>query len=89
MRKVVYLPIVKKDQKRMTRRGKDVEKFLEAVFLLMSKGVLPVRYSAHKLRGEYEGCWECHLESDWLLVYTVTENIVTVFRTGSHSDLFE
>ncbi len=89
MRNVRYLPIVKKDQNRMTRRGKDVGKFLEAVFILISKGVLPVRYGAHKLRGKYEGCWECHLESDWLLVYTVTEGTVTVFRTGSHSDLFE
>ncbi len=89
MRNVAYLPIVKKDQKRMLRRNKDIEKLLEVVFLLMSKGFLPIRYGSHKLRGEYEGCWECHIESDWLLIYTVTNDTVTIFRTGSHSDLFE
>ncbi len=89
MRNVIYLPVVKKDQKRMTRRGKDVGKLLEAVFLLISKGVLPVHYDAHKLRGKYEGYWECHLESDWLLVYTVTDDTIIVFRTGTHADLFD
>ncbi len=89
MRNIIYLPVVKKDKDRMTRRGKDVAKLLEAVYILATKGVLLVRYRAHKLRGEYEGCWEFHLESDWILVYTVTEDMITVLRTGSHADLFE
>ncbi|KKU82068.1 MAG: Addiction module toxin, RelE/StbE family [Parcubacteria group bacterium GW2011_GWA1_47_8] len=73
----------------MVGRGKDVEKFLKAVFILATKGNLPVQYKAHKLRGEYAGYWECHLESDWLLVYTLTSETVFVARTGTHSDLFE
>ena len=73
----------------MVRRGKDSEKLINAVFVLATKGCLPVQYRSHKLRGEYEGHWECHLESDWLLVYTITSETVLVERTGSHSDLFE
>ncbi|MHB8913401.1 MAG: type II toxin-antitoxin system RelE/ParE family toxin [Minisyncoccota bacterium] len=89
MRDVVYFPAIKKDRLRMTRRGRDVRKFTDAVILLATNGAVPLRYRAHKLQGEFLGCWECHLESDWLLVYEVSEDVVTVYRTGSHADLFE
>lgn len=89
MRDVVYLPALKKNQARMTRRGKNVQKLIDAVALLAIKGSLPSRYRAHKLQGEYLGYWECHMETDWLLVYALTEDTVIVYRTGSHTDLFE
>lgn len=89
MRDVVYLHALKKDQVRMTRRGKDVQKFNDAVVSLAEKGVLPSRYDAHKLHGEYLGYWECHLESDWLLLYSLTPETVFIARTGTHADLFE
>jgi mRNA interferase YafQ len=40
------------------------------------------------LHGEYAGYWECHLESDWLLVYLLTPETVVIFRTGTHTDIF-
>lgn len=89
MRHITYSPILKKDQIRMVGRGKNIEKLLEAVHILANDGILPTRYTAHKLRGEYAGYWECHLESDWLLVYKITVETVLVARTGTHSDLFE
>jgi mRNA interferase YafQ len=89
MRDVVYLPALKRDQVRMARRGKNVQKLTDVVTLLSVKGSLPSRYRAHKLQGEYLGYWECHLESDWLLVYALTPETVFVARTGTHSDLFE
>jgi len=89
MRDVIYFPAIKKDQVRMTRRGKNVQKLNEAVIFLAEKGILPSRYDAHKLQGEYLGYWECHLESDWLLIYALTPETVFISRTGTHADLFE
>ncbi len=89
MRTITYSPILKKDQARMARRGKDGEKLVGAVFILATNGILPIQYRAHKLRGEYAGNWECHLESDWLLIYMITSETVLVVRTGTHADLFE
>lgn len=89
MRSVTYSPILKKDQVRMMRRGKDIEKLILAISILTIKGILPAQYDAHKLHGEYAGYWECHLESDWLLIYTLTQETVLVARTGTHADLFE
>lgn len=89
MRPVSYLPGFNKDQTRMIKRGKDVKKLIEAVFFLAKNGFLPLQYRAHKLHGEYEGYWECHLESNWLLVYRLATERVLLFRTGTHADLFE
>ncbi len=64
MRSVVYLPAVRKDQTRMSRRGQNVQKLLDAVNILVANETLPLRYNAHKLRGDWLGYWECHLAND-------------------------
>jgi mRNA interferase YafQ len=42
------------------------------------------------LRGDYNGYWECHISPDWLLLYEKdTEiRIISLYRTGTHSDIF-
>ncbi len=42
----------------------------------------------HNLSGNWNGYRECHIEPDWLLIYTVEEEAVTFYRTGTHSNLF-
>ena len=59
----------RRDVKRLTRRGKDQQKLVEAVSLLLAGEDLPARMRPHKLSGEYAGLWECHIEPDWLLIY--------------------
>ena len=53
-------------------------------------GALPLKYRDHALVGDYRGFRECHIEPDWLLIYTISNEklILTAARTGSHSDLF-
>lgn len=89
MRDVVRLPRVLKDIGRMLRRGKDAERLLQVVGLLIRDGTLPAQYRPHKLHGEHQGCWECHTENDWLLIYNVFPDRIILIRTGSHPDLFE
>jgi len=43
----------------------------------------------HKLIGNYQGRRECHLASDWLLIYKIEKGIVIFERTGSHSKLLK
>ncbi len=49
---------------------------------------LPTEYRDHKLVGDWRDCHECHLAGDWLLIYKSSEEILTLERTGSHSELF-
>ncbi|MCL2106188.1 MAG: type II toxin-antitoxin system YafQ family toxin [Oscillospiraceae bacterium] len=74
----------------MQKRGYDLSK-LDIVLNLLAEGQpLPPRNCDHELVGNYAGHRECHIQSDWLLVYRIDEDVLvlTLTRTGSHSDLF-
>lgn len=62
----------------------------EIIDLLLHEQPLDERYRDHGLVGNYTGFRECHISSDWLLIYAINKNqlILTASRTGTHSDLF-
>lgn len=82
---------LKKDFKLARRRGFDVTKFTRIVEILTTGDPLPNQYRDHALSGVWSNHRECHIEPDWLLIYyTIEETLVlTLVRTGSHSDLFK
>ncbi|MCK9305769.1 MAG: type II toxin-antitoxin system YafQ family toxin [Bacteroidales bacterium] len=80
----------KKDYKVMQKRGAKIE-LLHDIIALLQQGVpLRERYRDHPLSGTYTGHRECHIKPDWLLVYYIEKHILvlTLTRTGTHSDLF-
>lgn len=89
--------LYKKELKLMLRRGKDGQKIFDTLTMILdnaTKGIehhllLPQKYSLHKLSGEYKGYWECHIESDWLLVYYLDSEVLRLERTGTHNDIFK
>jgi mRNA interferase YafQ len=80
----------RKDYKRVKKRGYDISLLEEVIDLLLNNQPLDERYKDHGLVGNYEGFRECHILSDWLLIYAVDKEqlILTASRTGTHSDLF-
>jgi mRNA interferase YafQ len=80
----------KKDFKRAENRGKELGKLKTVLDLLINGGRLPESLKDHPLRGDFAGSRDCHIEPDWVLIYTLTESDshVRFERTGSHSDLF-
>lgn len=78
----------KKDIKNQIKRGKDPEKLLALVDLLLARKPLPYKSKDHPLIGKWKGCRDCHLEPDWILIYRINEDELRLERTGSHSDLF-
>ena len=50
---------------------------------------LPKKYQDHALIGNYVGSRDAHIEPDWLLIYNVQDDIITLERTGTHADLFK
>lgn len=79
-----------KDLKLARKRGLDESKLNEVILKLISGEVLPKKNRDHSLSGDYEGFRECHISPDWLLIYSrdITVKIITLVRTGTHSDLF-
>ena len=88
MLKAVYENRFKKEVEKAKKRGKDCEKLQALITMLVEEIPLPPKNKNHKLQGEYQGYWECHIEPDWLLVYKKTKTEIYFARTGSHSDLF-
>lgn len=79
----------KKDVQRLVRRGKALEKLRIVLDILIDGQELPGQYRDHPLRGNFAGSRDCHIEPDWVLIYTLTDNgsHVRFERSGSHSDL--
>ena len=79
-----------KDVARCKKRGYDMSLLSTAIHLLEANGALPASYRPHKLSGNLEGCWECHLKGDWLLLWKQNDQELTLLftGTGTHSDIF-
>ncbi len=60
----------KRSYKLCKKRGYDMTKLEKVIRLLAQFGTLPAQYRPHILSGRnLAGYWECHIESDWLLVW--------------------
>ena len=81
----------RKDYKRMKKQGKNMTLLQTVIDDLLAEKVLDEKYLDHPLAGKYVGFRECHIQPDWLLIYTVDggQLILVAARTGTHSDLFD
>ena len=91
MYKVKFTTAYKKSYKLMKKRGLDLTLLEEVVDKLANQEALDPKYHDHPLTGEYRDFRECHVKPDWLLVYCVDDEELELFlfRTGTHSDLFD
>ena len=74
----------------MQKRGYNLDLLDEAMQMLAEGKPLPARMRDHPLVGDYAGYRECHIESDWLLIYKIEKDVLVLAlsRTGTHADLF-
>ena len=79
-----------RDAKRIQKRGYDMSLLSDILKKLANGEPLPPKNRDHQLTGDFNGCRECHITPDWLLVYETVEEelILYLTRTGTHSDLF-
>ncbi len=78
----------KKDVKNCVKRGYDMELMKNIIRKLSIPESLEKKHRPHPLTGNYSGYDECHITSDWLLIYKQTDTELLLARTGTHSDLF-
>lgn len=89
MLEIRYSNQFKKDYQLIQKRGYDINKLKHVVQLLAKGKPLPTKYKEHYLRGNYKGFRECHIQPNWLLIYMIEDDKITltVSRTGSHLQL--
>ena len=73
-----------KDLKRGRKRAKDLDKLWSVVERLLSNQPLDPRQRKHRLSGDWSPCWECHIESDWLLVWDQVSDHLQCHGPGVH-----
>jgi mRNA interferase YafQ len=84
----VYARQFERDLKRMKKRRKNIDKLKIILRSLTKEEELDPIQRDHKLIGNWLGRRECHIESDWLLIYKIEDDHIVFERTGTHSDLF-
>lgn len=80
----------KKDLKVAIKRGYSIDLLNNIVDTLAKGESLSEKYKDHYLSGNWSKYRECHITPDWLLIYKIEDDILvlTLVRTGTHSDLF-
>ena len=90
MYSIEYSNRYKKSYKLAVKRGLDVS-LLNSVVKTLSEGKkLGEKHKDHELKGEFVGFRECHIQSDWLLIYRIINKtcVLYLLDTGTHVDLF-
>ena len=91
MYRIKFTAAYKKSYKLMKKRGLDVSLLDDVVNKLRLGVPLDKKYNDHELSGNFKGFRECHIKPDWLLLYLIENDVLTLtlVDTGSHSDLFK
>ena len=79
----------KKDVKKYVSFHVKMQKLFDVLVMLENEQKLPQKMRPHKLRGNYAGCMECHIENDLLLIWVdKSANVIRLLRFGTHSEVF-
>ena len=80
----------KKGLKLAKRRGLDIALLDDVVEKLLHGIALEEKNVDHELKGKFKGFRECHIQPNWLLIYLLEDEslTLTLVDTGTHSDLF-
>lgn len=91
MYRVKFTTAYKRAYKLMKKRGADMALLDDVVDQLRRGETLAQRYRDHGLSGKFQGFRECHIKPDWLLVYLIENDVLTLtlVDTGSHADIFD
>ena len=68
----------------------DMDLLDDVIRSLANQEELDPKYKGHPISGNWKSFMECHIKPDWLLINKIANDqlILTLARTGSHSNLF-
>ena len=72
------------------RRNLNLKLLKEVIHTLAKGEKLDAKYRVHTLEGYPAIVWECHVKTDWLLLWQQMNDtlILILLDTGTHADLF-
>ena len=91
MYRVKMTSAFKKGYKRMAKRGMDMSLLEDVIEKLRMGETLDAKHKVHPLKGNQAGFYDCHIAPDWVLIYLIEDDILTLTLsdTGTHQDIRE
>jgi len=89
--KVKFTSAYKRSYRRLKKRGLNIS-LLDAVIEELRQGrLLHKKYKDHILKGNFAGFHECHIKPNWLLIYLIEDDVVTLtlVNTSTHTDILK
>jgi mRNA interferase YafQ len=77
-----------RDLKRLAKQGKDLDLLGVVIERLRMGETLPTENHDHALGGDLKGFRDCHIAPDWVLIYSLSDDVLFLARTGSHAEVF-
>ncbi len=65
------------------------DSWAEVLHFLINDKELSQKYCDYALKGNYQGCRDCHIKPDLVLIYEIINNDLLLIRLGTHSELFK
>ena len=87
MLNIIVSSAFKEDRRLCVKRGYNMGLLATVIDTLATPAPLPPVNKDHGLSGNWAGFQECHIQSDWLLIYRIDGSDLYLTRTGTHSDL--
>lgn len=90
MRTITQTARYKRDLKRFRHNAEVIAELRNVTNALVADAPLPPKYRDHPLHNNWEGCRDCHIRPDVVLVYQKTADglVLLLLRIGSHSEIF-
>jgi mRNA interferase YafQ len=83
----------KKDIQRNQKCGKNTKNDFEILKIIISQlqnqEFIDMIYKRHFLKGDLLGFESIHIKNDWLLIFKIDENYLTLVMLGSHSQVYK
>lgn len=89
-----FTKLFRRHYRKLTKSHRHRIEKLDAVLRMLIRQQEPnPQHHDHALHGEWDGCRDCHIEDDWILIYELGTNAdgreITIFHaTGTHENLF-
>jgi mRNA interferase YafQ len=79
----------KKDMRQYASKMSDkhFEMFINALSILVDKKSLPASFKDHQLSGKLSAYREFHIGGDLLVLYTIEDETIYLFRLGTHAEV--
>ncbi|MCL2081469.1 MAG: type II toxin-antitoxin system YafQ family toxin [Oscillospiraceae bacterium] len=89
--KILPTPKFKKNIRLLEKRGCNMSLLYDVIGKLANGETLSAQYRDHPLKGNRKGYRDCHILSDWVLIYRIDRDILTLilYETGTHADILE